>query len=324
MNKNDKILVTGAGGFIGGQLVGHLLKQGFSNVRAVDYKEMPDWYSFHPEAESIQRDLRLIDACQEVTSGVDYVYQSGGRHGRHGFHREQQGRSACCRVLINTHLLMAARERGREALLLRLLRLRLRGGQADATPTSPRSRKRTPTPRCRKTATAGRSCSASGCAATSARTSACRPASPVTTTSTARTAPTRAAARRRRPRSAARSSRPSCRGRHEIEIWGDGKQTRSFMYIDDCLKGTQTIMDSDFAEPINLGSDELVTINQLVDIVEEIAGIKLKRTLQPRRPQGRQRPQQRQHADQANVSAGRRASACVTAWRRPTAGSTTR
>ena len=61
-------------------------------------------------------------------------------------------------------------------------------------------------------------------------------------------------------------------GKHEIEIWGDGEQTRSFMYIDDCVDGTHRLMDSDIVEPINLGSDELVTINQLVDIVEEIAG----------------------------------------------------
>jgi GDP-D-mannose 3', 5'-epimerase len=67
-------------------------------------------------------------------------------------------------------------------------------------------------------------------------------------------------------------------GQHEIEIWGDGNQTRSFMYIDDCIKGTQMILNSDFVHPINLGSSELVSINQLVDIVEEIAGIKLRRT----------------------------------------------
>src|SRR5437773_6373148 len=67
-------------------------------------------------------------------------------------------------------------------------------------------------------------------------------------------------------------------GVHKIEIWGDGKQTRSFMYIDDCLKGTQAIMASDILEPINLGSSELVTISGLVDIVEEIAGVKLHRS----------------------------------------------
>src|SRR5947209_17656234 len=75
-------------------------------------------------------------------------------------------------------------------------------------------------------------------------------------------------------------------GRHEIEIWGDGHQTRSFMYIDDCLKGTQAILTSDIIEPINLGSNEVVTINGLVDMVEEIAGIKLKRSYNLKAPKG--------------------------------------
>jgi nucleoside-diphosphate-sugar epimerase len=75
-------------------------------------------------------------------------------------------------------------------------------------------------------------------------------------------------------------------GTHQIEIWGDGKQTRSFQYIDDCVYGTQLIMNSDVVEPINLGSDELVTINQLVDIAEEIAGVKLKRSYKLDAPKG--------------------------------------
>jgi nucleoside-diphosphate-sugar epimerase len=75
-------------------------------------------------------------------------------------------------------------------------------------------------------------------------------------------------------------------GRHEIEIWGDGEQTRSFMYIDDCLLGTNAIMASDIREPINLGSSELVTINQLVDIVEDIARVKLKRKYKLDAPKG--------------------------------------
>ena len=75
-------------------------------------------------------------------------------------------------------------------------------------------------------------------------------------------------------------------GKHEIEIWGDGKQTRSFMYIDDCVKGTRMIIESEIHEPINLGSSELVTINGLVDIVEEIAGIKLKRSYKLDAPKG--------------------------------------
>jgi len=75
-------------------------------------------------------------------------------------------------------------------------------------------------------------------------------------------------------------------GKHEIEIWGDGKQTRSFMYIDDCLKGVRAITESDIREPINLGSSELVTINQLVDLVEDIAGVKLQRRYNLGAPKG--------------------------------------
>ncbi len=75
-------------------------------------------------------------------------------------------------------------------------------------------------------------------------------------------------------------------GNHQIEIWGDGEQTRSFMYIDDCLKGTAMIIESDIREPINLGSSELVTINGLVDIVEDIAGIKLERNYKLDAPKG--------------------------------------
>src|SRR4029077_12803131 len=75
-------------------------------------------------------------------------------------------------------------------------------------------------------------------------------------------------------------------GQHEIEIWGKGHHTRSFMYIDDCLKGTQAIMHSDILEPINLGSDEVVTINGLVDIVEDIAGVELRRKYDLNAPKG--------------------------------------
>jgi GDP-D-mannose 3', 5'-epimerase len=75
-------------------------------------------------------------------------------------------------------------------------------------------------------------------------------------------------------------------GIHEISIWGNGQQTRSFMYIDDCIEGTQLIMNSDIAEPINLGSSDLVTIDQLVDITEQIAGIRLMRRYDRSAPTG--------------------------------------
>jgi GDP-D-mannose 3', 5'-epimerase len=75
-------------------------------------------------------------------------------------------------------------------------------------------------------------------------------------------------------------------GKHEIEIWGDGEQTRSFMYIDDCTQGTIKLAESDIIEPLNIGSDELVSINRLVDIVEKIAGVKLKRSYKLDAPKG--------------------------------------
>src|SRR5215208_6574026 len=75
-------------------------------------------------------------------------------------------------------------------------------------------------------------------------------------------------------------------GRHEIEIWGDGQQVRSFTYIDDCLRGTELLMQSDFVEPLNIGSDEMVSIDQLVDIVEAIAGVKLVRRYNLDAPKG--------------------------------------
>jgi nucleoside-diphosphate-sugar epimerase len=75
-------------------------------------------------------------------------------------------------------------------------------------------------------------------------------------------------------------------GKHEIDVWGPGNQTRSFMFIDDCLKGIDLIMNSEILEPINLGSSEALTIDQLVDIVEEIAGIKLKRNYNLSAPKG--------------------------------------
>jgi nucleoside-diphosphate-sugar epimerase len=76
------------------------------------------------------------------------------------------------------------------------------------------------------------------------------------------------------------------KGDDTIEIWGDGQQTRSFMHIDDCVRGTLAIAESDILEPINLGSNELVTINELVDIVEEIAGVHLLRRYDSAAPKG--------------------------------------
>ena len=75
-------------------------------------------------------------------------------------------------------------------------------------------------------------------------------------------------------------------GNHEIEVWGDGEQTRSFMYIDDCITGMDKMWESDYSKPLNLGSSEMVSINQLIDMIEKIAEIKVERKYDLTKPQG--------------------------------------
>ena len=265
-----------------------------------------------------------LAACREAVAGCGDGVQPRRRHGRHGLHREQQGAVHALRA--DQHAPADGRTRSRRAS-----DSSTRRRPASTPPTSRRrrrrrgrSRKRTPIPPCPKTVTAGRSFSASACAGTSARTSG-------SSTRIARyhnvygPHGTWDGGREKAPAAICRKViEAKLSGPHEIEIWGDGKQTRSFMYIDDCLKGTQHADASDIIEPINLGSDELVSINQLVDIVEEIAGIKLKRIVQPRRAQRRDGPQQRQHDDPARARLGAAHRACATGWRRRIPGSTTR
>ena len=143
-----------------------------------------------------------------------------------------------------------------------------------------------PTRRLRKTVMAGKNYFRSACAGISGRTSACTLAWRAFTTYMDRWG-TWFGGREKAPAAICRKVVDAkISGRHEIEIWGSGDQTRSFMYIDDCLEGIRLIMDSSILEPINLGSSEAVTINQLVDIVEQIAGIKLKRKYDLSAPKG--------------------------------------
>ena len=167
---SELTLVAGAGGFIGGQLVRDLLAKGL-RVRAVDKKPLQDWYFRSPEAENLVADLQLAETLRHGGQGRRPRLQSGRRHGRHGLHREQQARCMLS-VLISTHMLHGGPRSRRRALLLLVLRLRLHRRQADQCRRDRRSRKRTPIRPCPRTATAGRSCSPSGCAGISARISA--------------------------------------------------------------------------------------------------------------------------------------------------------
>jgi GDP-D-mannose 3', 5'-epimerase len=282
--KSDTIVVAGAGGFIGGHLVSDLLKQGYQNIRAVDLKPFKEWYQHFPGVENLQLDLQDRAACDRATEGARTVYNLAADMGGMGF--IENNRALCMlSVLINTHMLMAAKKFGVERYFYsssacvyaadkqtspEVIPLK----ESDAYPAMPEDgygwEKLFSERMCRhfredfgiitRVARYHNVYGPHG---------------------------TYDGGREKAPAAICRKViRAKLSGSHEIEIWGDGKQTRSFMYIDDCLKGTQAILGSDILEPINLGSSELVTINQLVDMVEGIAGCKLKRAYKLDAPKG--------------------------------------
>ncbi|WP_218080092.1 NAD-dependent epimerase/dehydratase family protein [Anthocerotibacter panamensis] len=280
----DLIVVTGAGGFIGGHLVADLLRQGHTHLRAVDCKPLSQWYQRFPEVESRRLDLSLREACYEALDGAHTVYNLAADMGGMGF---IENNKALCMlsVTINTHALLAARDLGIEQYFFAssacvyaadrqtsadVIPLR----ECDAYPALPEDgygwEKLFSERMCRhfredfglytRVARYHNVYGPHG---------------------------TYQGGREKAPAAICRKViEAKCSGRHEIEIWGDGHQTRSFMYIDDCIKGTQDILHSDILEPINLGSAQLVSINQLVDIVEDIAGVKLRRNYNLAAPKG--------------------------------------
>src|SRR5690348_13367312 len=283
-NKSEKVVICGGGGFIGGHLAGDLIRQGFTDIRSVDIKPFEEWYQRFPEVENIRLDLQDLAACRKALSGAAVVYNVAADMGGMGF-IESHKADCMLSVLINTHLLMAAREArvrryffsssacvyaAEKQVSAEVTPLR----EEDAYPAMPEDgygwEKLFSERMCRHfTEDFG------------------------LVTRVARyhnvygPHGTYDGGREKAPAALCRKAiEAKLSGRHEIEIWGDGQQTRSFMYIDDCLKGTSMIMESDIAEPINLGSSELVTINQLVDIVERVAGIKLRRRYNLDAPKG--------------------------------------
>jgi nucleoside-diphosphate-sugar epimerase len=281
---HKRVLVTGAGGFIAGHLVGDLLKQGYTHIRAVDCKAVGEWHQRFPNVDNRQLDLRLKEACSEALEGIDEVYNLASDMGGMGF--IETNRALCMlNVLINTHMLAAANEAGVERFFF-----------------------------------SSSACVYSAEKQTSPNVTALKeedayPALPEDGYGWEKLFSERMCRHFREdfglvtriaryhnvygPNGAfegGREKAPSaiCRkviqaklsGVHEIEIWGDGEQTRSFTFIDDCVQGTQLIQHSDIAEPINLGSSQLVTINQLVSLAEGFAGIKLMRTYNLSAPTG--------------------------------------
>jgi GDP-D-mannose 3', 5'-epimerase len=284
MDQDQPLLVTGAGGFIGGHLVADLLARGFQRVRAVDMKLPASWFQLFAGVENRQLDLSDRAACFEAVQDIAYVYNLAADMGGMGF--IEKNKAACMvSVLINTHMLLAARAAGvKRFFFASSACVYAAGKQGDPNVTALKEEDAYPAEAedgygweklfserlCRHFREDYR-----------------------LATRVARyhnvygPYGTYDGGREKAPSAICRKViEAKLSGRHEIEIWGDGEQTRSFMYIDDCVQGTHRIMESDVEEPLNLGSDRLVTINQLVDMVEAIAGIRLRRTYRLNAPQG--------------------------------------
>jgi GDP-D-mannose 3',5'-epimerase len=281
--KEVDVLVAGGGGFIGGHLVADLLKQGLS-VRSVDVKPQSEWYQVHGEAQNAVADLSLLDAAMEQTAGAKQVYMLAADMGGMGF---IENNKALCMltVLTSTHMLQAAQKFDVERYFYSssacvyaadkqtntdITALK----EADAYPAMPED-------------------GYGWEKLFSERMARHFEEDFGLSTRTARyhnvygPEGTWTGGREKAPAAVCRKiATAAITGKHEIDIWGDGEQTRSFMYIDDCVQGSQMILKGQSNVPVNLGSSELVSINGLVDLVEQIAGIKCERSYQLDAPQG--------------------------------------
>ena len=284
MSKNSKILVTGAGGFIGGGLIAFLRHQGYRDLRGVDVKPFDQWYQRFEDVENLSLDLNLKENCERATEGASDIYNLAANMGGMGF---IEANKALCMlsVLINTHMLQAALKHGTKRFFYASSAC-VYNADKQKTFEAPSLKEEDAYPALAEDGYGWEKLFSERM---------CRHFREdfKLYTRVARFhnvyGPwgTWFGGREKAPAAICRKViEAKISGKHEIEIWGSGNQTRSFMFIDDCTEGIQKIMESDILEPINLGSSEAVTISQLVDITESIAGIKLKRNYDLSAPKG--------------------------------------
>jgi len=286
LNKDDLLVITGAGGFIGGSLARYFTKQGFTRIRAVDKKPLYEWYQRVPGVESLCLDLSVEENCRRACEDGVEVYQLAADMGGMGF--IERFRVECLRsILINTHMIEAAYQAGTRRffysssacaynVLLQQDPKVTALKEADAYPAMAERgygwEKLVSEMFCQEY-----------WAERGMKTAIARFHNVYGPNGTWD------GGREKAPAAICRKVIEALeRGTGKIPIWGDGTATRSFMFIDDCTKGIDMIMHCDalIATPINLGSNELVSINELVSKVERIAGVKLKREYDLSAPRG--------------------------------------
>ncbi len=278
------VLVTGAGGFIGGHMVDRLRRDGYGQVRAVDRKPLAEWDQCLDGVENLVLDLTHLDNCQKATEGASVVFNLAAEMGGMGY--IENNKAACSlSVLGNTHMLVAARDHEVERFFFSSSACVYAAGKQSSPDVAP------------------------------LKEDDAYPAMPedgygwekLFTERMARHfyedfgLETRVAryhnvygplgtydgGREKAPAAICRKVATAVLARtDEIEIWGDGEQTRSFMFVDDCVDGTLRLAASECRQPINVGSSELVTINELVTMCEAIAGVQLRRRYKLDAPQG--------------------------------------
>ena len=284
MIKNKKILIVGAGGFIGGHLANRLLKDGNSIV-AADIKPKEYWFQDFEEAKNYYAmDMKNIDNCKKVTKKVDYVFNMACNMGGMGF--IENNKAECMQsVLINTNLLISCKENKikryffsssacaynktkQQEVFVEGLR------EEDAYPADPEDgygwEKLFSERMCRHFM------EDYGIQVRIARYHNIY--GPYGTFD---------GGREKAPAALCRKVLNAKKNENKIEVWGDGEQTRTFLYIDDCIEGTLRLFESEYSEPINIGSDEQVSINQMIEIIEDISATKrLERIYQLDKPKG--------------------------------------